>query len=156
MSDEVNTENFELFRIGMPVRNLSEVIQTGLFKGSTVDLFYIGQHLRIEEVTFFVDGSNIRVDTRYVCSPIRRFRKGRWKTLGSRSLSLYLSGQSIPVAYHDADGMLMFITMAHTTHEGKPAQFVLYCSGRKPKPEDLQIVDWPEGLLPEFGGAPMR
>lgn len=150
-----NPEDLELFRLGKPVRNLAEVIQTGLFKATTMDLFYEGTHLRIERVTFLVYGLDIKPDPGAKNTPLLRRGRFKWKVT-NRPLDLHLNLQAQPAAFHDDAGNLMFITLAHTTREGKPAQFVLYRTGRAPKADDLQIIDWPEGLQPELGGRSMR
>lgn len=142
------TEELELFTHQKPMRNLAEAIQTGLFQGATFDVFFQEKHLRINNVHMLVKGTRVYPDPLRLPSEILQLRKGAWKRARSQRLDLYLNMHAIPMAVHDKDKKLMFVTLKHTNTEGYTVQIVIYRPGREPAPGDVQIVDWPIGLNP--------
>ncbi len=154
----VNLDDFEFFALKKPVRTLADLINTGLFQGGTLDIFLEGKHLRIENVHLIVRGEEILGDRRYAQPALLHFRSGKWKRARNQhTFDFHTYGYGQPIALHDDKKKLMFVTLSHPrTPKSPPIQLVFYRTGRAPKPEDLQIITWEDGLGPVLGGKGMK
>ncbi len=158
MSDgQFDPNSQELFALGKPIRNLIDLINTGLFQGGTLDIFHADRHLRVPNIHLVVKGEDITLDPRRKQPVIMQFRKGVWKPARNQTLDLHTYGSGASMAPHDSEGKLMFVSLGHPrTPKSPPVQLVFYRTGRAPSPNDLQVIAWIDDINPLIGGKDER
>ena len=135
-----STPEFELVRLGIPVRNFRDAIQSGLFANGIMDVFVGGEHYRFTQVRFEVRGGNINGNA----GSAQWLRRGEWRPAPEKRLEITMNPGATVIALHDSVGKLLFVACVQQTNLGF-AKIVLYRSGSDPNNLRIQITEWNDG-----------